>query len=186
MRNQKKRRIIRLLLDGRCRSKYGLAKTAGTSTSWVMELVKQLEAQGIVHGVRVKRQDALVKEYLRSWKRPSYVEFFLAEPECFLRAAKLPYALTTYAAENLTSHTLFLSRWDVYIRPEHKQKWLVAAGEHGLAGKGNVRFLLDEDGVLDDARTIGGLRLVSNAQLVIDLTAEGGVCAHAARRRRHV
>ncbi len=95
-------------------------------------------------------------------------------------------ALTTFAAENLTSHTLFLTRWDVYIRPEHKRAWATAASKQGLAGKGNVRFLLDEEGVLDEARTINGSCLVSEPQLLIDLTAEGGVCEEAARRLSHV
>jgi len=186
MRNEKKRRIIRHLLAGTCSTKYGLAKAAGASIAWVMELLKQLEDLGFVRGVTVVNGRLLIREYLRSRKPPAYFEVFLQDPETFFRAARLPYALTTYAAENLTSHTLFLTRWDVYIRPAHRMAWARAARKQGLLGKGNVRFLLDHEHAIREARTLTGFRIVSEPQLLIDLTAEGGVCEAAARRLQHV
>jgi len=182
MRNQKKQKIIRLLLQGGIRTKYALAKAAGASTAWVIELLQKLEKQGVTSGLHVIDQDGLIAAYLQTRRRQTSFAVYVENPEEFFRRAKQPYALTTYAAENLTTHTLFLSRWDAYIRPEDRETWLRAVRAQGLLGAGNIRFIIDDEEAIAERRRINDLQLVSEPLLLIDLKAEGGVCEEAYRR----
>jgi len=102
------------------------------------------------------------------------------EPLRFLRKTKLPYALTTYQAENMVQHHLFPSRIDMYIKEEDLQAWHSLLLQEGLYGKGNVRMIVAEEHTFYGKRKLDGLSVVSLPQLIIDLFTEGGPAAEAA------
>ena len=104
------------------------------------------------------------------------MEGFVKDPEEFFKRSRLPYALTTYAAENYTSHHLFLTRYDAYIFGKDEEKWKSLIIERGLYGKGNIRLIVAYDeAILLEAVKIKGVSIVSTPLLLIDLKREGGV-----------
>ena len=181
-RNIKNLRIIRILLskpDGNL-TKYRIAKQAESSTSWVIEFLRKLEGLKLVRKTKVLDFDKLIGYYIEIMPKMKYFEFFVQEPLKLLKESKLDYALTTYGAENFTSRHLFLSRYDVYIKEEHIDKWRSMIIKRGLLGKGNLRLILVNDHmVFKEAKEIKGIRIVSMPQLLIDLKKEGGVCMEA-------
>ncbi len=182
VRNTYKLRIIRALLDRPDGSltRYRLAKRAGCTASWAVQLIQQLEEEGLLKGTRVKKFDELVGLHIRISAKQSYREYYVKDPLAFLQKSTLPYALTTYAAENLVSGHLFPTRHDMYIRRKDFEKWKERIIKDGLLGKGNLRLCFPEDErVIEEGTTVRGIRVVSLAQLLIDLKREGGVCAEA-------
>jgi len=177
-------RVIRILLseaDGTL-TKYRIAKKAKCSYSWVHEFLGKLEAMGLVDKTKVTDYASLV-DYWRSVKtNPNKREYMHKDPIGLLSKATLPYALTTYEAENLIQHYLFPSRIDVYVMKEDAGRWNELITKEGLVGKGNVRLLLSDDHVFYDSFTHRGLNVVSFPQLIVDLFDEGGVCVEAAER----
>ncbi|MFA4935881.1 MAG: hypothetical protein WC568_08605, partial [Candidatus Methanoperedens sp.] len=109
-----------------------------------------------------------------------YREYMVKEPLKLLKNSKLPYALTTYQAENLIQNYLFPSRIDVYIKEDDWKQWHDMISKKGLVGKGNMRLLLADEHVFYKAFEKNGLKIVSTPQLIIDLMIEGGVCVEAA------
>jgi hypothetical protein len=102
------------------------------------------------------------------------------EPLKLLKNSKLPYALTTYQAENLIQNYLFPSRIDIYIKEDDWKQWHDMISKKGLVGKGNMRLLLADEHVFYKYFEKNGLKIVSTPQLIIDLMSEGGVCVEAA------
>lgn len=182
VRNVKNLRIIRTLLGapGGGLTKYRIAKTAECSTPWVIEFLRKLERQKLVRGTKVLDADRLIDFYARTLPKARHFDFFVQEPLKFFRQAKLMYALTTYAAENMVSMHLFPSRYDAYIKDGDLGKWKAMILEKGLVGKGNVRLVVANDElILKEAKKVKGISIVSMPQLLIDLKAEGGVCMEA-------
>jgi len=181
-RNIKNLRIMRTLLskpDGSI-TKYRIAKQAESSTPWVIEFLRKLEAQKVVRKTKVLNFNKLVEYYIEIMPKMKYFEFFVQEPLKLLKESKLDYALTTYGAENFTSRHLFLSRYDVYIKEEDIDKWKSLIIKGGLLGKGNLRLILAKDhAIFKEAQEIKGIKIVSMPQLLIDLKREGGVCMEA-------
>ncbi len=103
-------------------------------------------------------------------------------PIDLIQTSKLPYALTTYQAENLVQHYLFPSRIDLYIKKEDMDKWYEALTADGLVGKGNLRLLTADEHVFYGAFKRQNLTVVSIPQLIVDLLQEGGVCTEAAEK----
>jgi len=181
-RNIKALRIIRILLskpDGSL-TKYRIAKLAGCSAPWVIEHIRNLELKGIVKNTQVLNPDRLRDYYISMMPKIRHFEAYIPNPEKFLRESKMPYALTTYAAENHTAHHLFPSRWDVYISENDIPEWKKTLISNGPVGKGNVRIIPTYDqNILKEAETVEGLKIVLRPLLMIDLKKEGGVCMEA-------
>ena len=181
-RNTMKLRILLALLgkpDGSL-TRYGIAKLVGCTPSWVVQLIHQFEQKGLVSGTKVKTVDGLIDSYLEIAPKLAYREYYVKDPLAFLKASKLDYALTTYGAENLVSSHLFPTRYDAYIHRKDFEKWRERIIKGGLLGKGNLRLYFPVDElVIEEGTLVKGIRVVSVAQLLIDLKREGGVCGEA-------
>ena len=184
IRGVKRERVLRVLLnepDGSL-TKYRIAKLSGCSREWVIELLRKLEAQGLVEKTKVPHPDKLIEYWSQVRLEPEHQDYMIRDPLEFLRKTELKYALTTYQAENLVQHHLFPSRTDIYILEEDQAEWhsLIIA-EGGLVGKGNLQLLLADEHVFHKASKLQGLTVVSLPQLVVDLLREGGPCVEAAQ-----
>jgi hypothetical protein len=177
-------RIIRVLLtdpDGSL-TKYQLAKKAECSFPWTHEFLGKLDALGLAEGTRVKNYTGLLKYWLEVKVKPEKREYMHRDPISFVKKAGMPYALTTYQAENLVQQYLFPSRTDLYIKGEHTEKWHQLIATEGLIGKGNLRLLMTDDHVFYGSFQRRGLTIVCIPQLIVDLLEEGGVCTEAAEK----
>lgn len=177
-------RIIRVLLsdpDGSL-TKYKIAKKAECSFPWTHEFLNKLEALRLIKGTSVTDFAGLLNYWLQIKVKPEKREYMHKDPISLIQQAKLPYALTTYQAENLVQHYLFPSRTDLYIRKENTQEWHKMLTAEGLVGKGNVRLLITDAHVFYGSFKRQNLRIVSIPQLIVDLLEEGGVCTEAAEK----
>lgn len=177
-------RVIRVLLnepEGKL-TKYRLAKNANASFPWVHELLRRLEKQGFVRNTRVTNYSALINYWLSVKTKPQKKEYMCKDPIILIKQVQMPYALTTYQAENLIQHYLFPSRTDLYINTEDTEKWHSLITTHGLLGKGNMRLLITDPHVFYNSLKRQGLSTVSVPQLIVDLFEEGAVCAEAAEK----
>jgi hypothetical protein len=183
-RGELRERIIRVLLnkpEGTI-TKYRLAKDAKCSFPWVHEFLTKLEALRLVEATRVLDYEGLLKYWLTIKIKPRMREYMHRDPVGLVKRAQLPYALTTYQAENLVQHYLFPSRIDIYIKAEDTEKWHKLVTAEGLTGKGNTRLLIADSHVFYDSLKRQGLDIVSIPQLIVDLFEEGGVCTEAAEK----
>lgn len=176
--------VIRVLLnepEGTL-TKYRLAKKAECSFSWLHEFLGKLEELRLAKDTKVTNYSGLVKYWLNVKTKPEKQEYMCKDPVSLLKEAQLPYALTTYQAENLVQHYLFPSRTDLYIKTEDTEKWhnLIITG--GLVGKGNMRLLITDSHVFYNSFKRQDLSIVSIPQLIVDLFEEGGVCTEAAEK----
>jgi len=181
-RNIKNVRILKVLLANPkgSLSKYMIAKMAECSKPWVIEFISSLEKKQLVRKTRVLDFDALVDYCIDIIPKLKYFDFYVQDPISFLKKSKMNYALTTYGAENYTSHHLFPSRYDAYIKEEDLNNWKSLIIKNGLLGKGNLRLIAAKDEkIIKEANLINGVSIVSIPQLLIDLKREGGVCMEA-------
>lgn len=184
MKGMKRERIIRVLLkspDGSL-TIYRLAKEAECSHPWVIEFLKTLEQKKLVKKTKVIDVEGLFVYWLEINTYPAYREYNLQKPLEILKKTKLKYALTTYYAESLTQHYLFPSRVDIYIQKEDIQAWDAILTKEGLVGKGNFRILTDDTHVFYANALKKKIRIVSSAQLILDLFREQGVAVEAAQK----
>src|SRR3989344_2121497 len=190
MRGLKRERILRVVLaEPKPLSKNELSKRANCSRQWIILFLRELEKRRLVKGTTVVSPAGLTAYWLTIHKKTKkYREYMVKEPLRFLRKTKLPYALTTYQAENMVQHHLFPSRIDMYIKEEDLQAWHSLLLQEGLYGKGNVRMIVAEEHTFYGKRKLDGLSVVSLPQLIIDLFTEGGPAAEAAEMllARHV
>ncbi|MEM4234366.1 MAG: hypothetical protein QXU75_04395 [Candidatus Methanomethylicaceae archaeon] len=177
-------RIIRVLLTepNGTLTKYQVAKKAECSFPWTHELLKKLETLKLVRGTKVVNYRGLVKYWLDVKIKPEKREYMHRDPISLIRHVKMPYALTTYQAENLVQRYLFPSRTDIYINKEDLEKWHNLLTAEGLVGKGNLRLLIADAHVFYGSFQRQGLTVVCIPQLIVDLLEEGGVCTEAAER----
>lgn len=177
-----KERIIRILLNNPSGNltKYRVAKLAEAAYSWVHDFFKEMENNGLVKKDRVVSYRKLASLWREFQIVPDKKEYMVKNPLELLKFAKLKYALTTYAAENLVQRYLFPSRVDFYIDPKDRVKWHTVLSQEGLVGKGNTRVLIGDAHVFYNLSEKEGLKTVSIPQLVVDLLREGGPCAEAA------
>jgi hypothetical protein len=180
----KRERILRVLLTEPQGSltKYQLAKKAECSFPWTHEFLGKLEAADLADGTRVTAYPDLLKYWLHVKTAPEKQEYMHRAPITLIKQAKLPYALTTYQAENLVQKYLFPSRTDVYIKQEDAEEWHQLVTKEGLVGKGNLRTLITDPHVFYGSLKRQGLTVVGLPQLIVDLLEEGGVCTEAAER----
>lgn len=182
MRGKIRDRILRVLTnnpDGDM-SKYEIARQTCATYPWVRKFLLNLEEMRLVKGTRVLDYTVLLRYWQSVNIKNKYREYMVKEPLKLLKNSKLPYALTTYQAENLIQNYLFPSRIDVYIKEDDWKQWHDMISKKGLVGKGNMRLLLADEHVFYKAFEKNGLKIVSTPQLIIDLMIEGGVCVEAA------
>jgi hypothetical protein len=182
-RNVKNVRIIKRLLerpDGSW-TKYALAKQGGASQPFGVKVIRQLEEKGLVEGTRVIDMEGLARYGSGIAPGPiTVVEFYIPEPVEFIRKNDGEYAITTYFAENMVTHHLFPSRCDVYVTRKTFADMGAKVLNEALIGGGNTRLIVPVDeGIVDEAQVIRGVRVVSLGQLMLDLVREGGVCMEA-------
>ena len=177
-------RIIRVLLvnpDGSL-TKYGLAKKAQCSFPWAHEFLRKLEMLKLIDGTKVTNYPGLIQYWLQVKTKAEKKEYMHKDPISLLKKAKLPYALTTYQAENLVQRYLFPSRTDLYIERKDTEEWHKLLTAEGLVGKGNVRILIADSHVFYGSFKRQNLTVVCIPQLIVDLFEEGGVCTEAAEK----
>jgi hypothetical protein len=177
-------RIIRTLLvePNGTLTKYKLAKTAEASFPWTHEFLSKLQALKLVKGTQVTNYTGLINYWLQTKTSPEKKDYMHKNPLNLIQETNLPYALTTYQAENLVQHYLFPSRIDLYIKKENVDKWHEELTFEGLVGKGNLRLLIADEHVFFGAFKRQDLTVVSIPQLIVDLLQEGGVCIEAAEK----
>lgn len=177
-----KERILRVLLNNPAGNltKYRVAKLTESGFPWVHEYLKHLEKDRLIEGTRVLEYRRLMEIWVSIHQSPRRIEYSAQDPEGLLRETSLCYALTTYRAEALTQGYLFPSRTDLYIKPHEEEDWGKALAGRSLKGKGNLRVLIDDEHVFYASKIVNGLKVVSSAQLTLDLLLEGGVCVEAA------
>jgi hypothetical protein len=164
-------------------TKYKLAKKAETSFPWTHEFLNKLQTQKLTKNTTVINYAELINYWLQIKTKPEKREYMHKNPLDLIQTSKLPYALTTYHAENLVQHYLFPSRIDLYIKREDTEKWHKEVTTEGLVGKGNLRLLItDDEHILYGAVKRQNLTVVSIPQLIVDLLQEGGVCTEAAEK----
>ena len=175
-------RIVRILLNSPSGNltKYRVAKLAGGAYSWVHDFLKDLEGKGLIKKTKVVNYRKLIFLWKEFRIIPDKREYMIKNPLEILKSARLKYALTTYAAENLVQKYLFPSRIDFYIESKDKKKWHHIMSHEGLVGKGNTRMLIGDTHVFYNLAEKEGLKTVSIPQLIVDLLWEGGPCAEAA------
>lgn len=175
-------RVLRILLNNPSGTltKYRIAKEAGGTYPWVHDLLGKLQEDGLIEGTKTKEFGKLIARWQQWRLAPEIREYMLRKPLSVFAKTDLPYALTTYQAENLVQNYLFPSRIDFYINRSDLAKWHELVSGEGLVGKGNTRVLLADEHVFYNSSERGGFRIVSIPQLIVDLLAEGGVCVEAA------
>jgi len=177
-------RIIRTLLvelNGTL-TKYKLAKMAGASFPWTHEFLNKLQAQKLVKGTEVTDYAGLINYWLQIKTKSEKRDYMHKNPLDLIQTSKLPYALTTYQAENLVQHYLFPSRIDLYIKKKDLDKWHEELTVEGLVGKGNLRLLIADEHVFYGSFKRQDITVVCIPQLIVDLLQEGGVCTEAAEK----
>jgi hypothetical protein len=177
-------RIIRVLLvePGGSTTKYALAKKAQASFPWTHEFLGKLELLKLAEGTKVINYLGLIKYWLLVKSKSEKKEYMHKDPIDLLKKTNLPYALTTYQAENLVQRYLFPSRTDLYIEKQDLAEWHKLLTAQGLVGKGNIRLLIADSHVFYGSFKRQSLSVVCIPQLIVDLFKEGGVCIEAAEK----
>lgn len=182
-RNIKNVRVVKRLLerpDGSW-TKYKLAQASGCSRQWVIQLLRKLEEMDLVRGTKVKDVMGLARYGAKASPKPIKVlNLFHTDPIEFVKQNTNRYAFTTYSAENITTHHLFPSRYDVYLDMDTMHAVYERTFIEGWLGAGNTRLIVPvDDMILDDVTEIGDVKVVGIGQLMIDLVKEGGVAEEA-------
>src|SRR4030042_4576539 len=153
-------RIIRVLLNSQeGLSKYRVSKLSKTSFSWAHKYLRKLEEEGYLKGTRVVKYRELIYRWLKIHAQSRRRDYLIQEPFEFLKNVDMEYALTTYAAENLTQRHVFLSRYDVYVRREDEEVWSGKLSSIGLMGSGNFRMLVDDEHVFYNVKKVNGFTI---------------------------
>lgn len=181
-RTRPKDRLARVLLNSPRGdlSRYRVAKLVGGAYQWTHELLRRLEAQGLVEGTRVVDYDGMF-EWWRRWRPPFERRAYMVKsPLSLLADARMDYAATTYLADYKIQAYLFVSRYDVYVRREDAQRWHEMIVRDGLVGGGNLVLMYGDDHVLHGSFRTGGVTVASVPQVAADLYDAGGPCVEAA------
>lgn len=187
-RGLKRERLLRALLSqpGGSLSKRELARRAGTTPEWAVNVTNQLEDKGYVNGTAVTDHEQLFEYWLTNRVDPNRVTVSLQEPVHTIQATNFTHAFTTYHAENAKQGYLFPASAAVYIHPEDTDDWTNWIESNALIGGGNTEFRILDEHVFYDAAPVNDLHIVSTPQLILDLLDEGGPCVEAAHRLMEV
>lgn len=174
------------------RSLYELAKRSQASFAWVHEVTTGLADRGWLDSgddLRVLDAPAIFQWWRQNTTRPTIKGFHVQGPAGTIGAlapqAGVPYAITTYYAENQLQGHLFPRRMDAYIRKEDlgaMREALLASGAQ--LGGTNFRLWMRDDALLLEAVELGAgaarLCYAPVAQVILDLMIEGGSAGEAA------
>lgn len=210
MARTKMKRMLTLLLDPeyKLESKYRLAKDAGSTPTWAINVIKKLEKKELVKDRKVVNPKGLFELFhnLRPKKTisRSYSIYSLDNVDKLIdlfKKSNKEYAFTTYIAENILQKHLFSHRTEAYIKKEDLEDWHKQLTAIGTYGGGNVRIIVSLNDELFNKKRIHGKIagekffdakkgkhkkesegpwLVNLPQLISDLYAEGGPAAEAA------
>lgn len=184
MRGEVRDRILRVLLNTPHgdKTRYWIAKEAESTYPWVREFLMKLSLKKLVEDTKITNLHATFDYWKKiSPKRPNK-EYMVKNPLKLLKKANLPYALTTYQAENIIQGYLFPSRTDIYIKKEDLKNWHTILSEKGLIGGGNFRTIQTDNHIFYHSIEKDGIKIVSTPQLIVDLLREGGTCVEAAEK----
>lgn len=171
-------------------SLYALAKSTRVSFPWVHEVVTDLKNRGWIGSkdpLHVTNVAALY-DWWKHHKTPVQTHnFYAADPASLIRdllEQDLPYAVTTYHAENFWQSHLFPRRIDAYVRTGDLtaiKSYLVSHGAQ--IGGTNLRLWTGDDQVVEErfsAKPINDqLLLAPLPQVIVDLLREGGSAGEA-------
>jgi len=111
------RRLLQPVRPGqRNQSLYRIAKDADVTYSWAYKVVKDLQTLRAVRNLRVTRPAIAYRYWLENHVSPLIREYQVPKPLDSIKKAGMPYAVTTYAADQVIQRYLFPRRYDVYIR----------------------------------------------------------------------
>jgi hypothetical protein len=182
-RNILQQKIILVLLNNFSvkLTKYRVSKLAGTTTTRVFQVIKKLESLKLVNNTNVIDYEGLLNYYIKLDKTKYKKYYFqLSDPLSFFENKKIDYALTTYSAENLVNHYLFLNKYQIYLTKEGYNSVEKEIKSKGFIGGGNLILMIpNNDLVFYNPQKIRNYKLVSIPQLLIDLKKEGGACIEA-------
>lgn len=186
MRNDKKERILRILLNKENLTKYRIAKLSNCSPSWVYMFLKDLKNKKLITDSKIEYKE-IFEYWLSIHKQSKFREYMIKDPLQILGDVKLEYVMTTYLAENILQSYLFPLRYDFYIKSQDLEKWHLMLTGKGFYGKGNVRLLIAEDDSVFYNKGKFQLKIADNKQfymaslpqVIIDLLAEGGPAKEA-------
>ena len=183
MKGEKRERIIRTLLDKPDGSitAYRIHKTTECSEQWVGSYLKKLESMHLIKRTRVIDAVGLYNHWISIRIPPHYAEYHTQQdPLDIIKKTSLPYALTTYQADNLIHRYLFPTRTDLYILHKDLDRWHNIFLSNGLVGPGNTRILIADPHIIENTFTEQQFSIAPKPQLICDLLMEGGIAADAA------
>ena len=183
MKGEKRERILQILLENPegTLTAYAIHKKAECSQPWALTYLKKLERMRLIKNTRVLDVYKLYEHWLEIRTPPEYREYHLKkDPLSSIKQSTLPYALTTYQADNIMNKYLFPTRTDAYILRSDLNAWHSCLTSQGLVRKGNTRILVADPFIIHHSQSKRGYALVSTSQLICDLFMEGGVAEEAA------
>lgn len=182
-------RIVRMLLldPGRSWSLKELSKTVDVSLGYVHKVIKTLEERGFAlrdsnYRLRVNRPRSLLDEWAASYDfiqantlHSFYtfernVEAFIERLALASEEKRLRYALTLHAgASKVAPYTRFTDI-HYYVDPKDIPSWRDILNLRPVERGGTI-FLVEpfDKGVFQDLQLVGGISIVSNVQLYVDL-----------------
>ncbi|MDI6719449.1 MAG: helix-turn-helix domain-containing protein [Methanomicrobiales archaeon] len=178
----KTERIYRVLLSRKLKNptRYRIAKEAGVSYTYVFNVLRELEREGIIREHILRDPEKLFYLWAGRKETRLYREYNIQNPAQLFKDVKKEYAITGYFAENLMSHYLFPRSVEFYIKPGDQIYWHNLLMSNGYAGKGNVKIILTDPHVFYERSRIDHYFVVSIQQLIVDLIREGAECREAA------
>ena len=182
MKGEKRERIIRILLDTPDGSltAYRIHIKAECSEQWTGSYLKKLEKMNLIKITKVTNIYGLFKQWLKIRSPLQFAEYHIQkDPLTIIKNSNLPYALTTYQADNLIHRYLFPTRTDIYILKDDLNLWHKKLLSNGLIGAGNTRIIIADPHLIKNSIKQKGFFIVSKSQLICDLLMEGGVAIDA-------
>jgi hypothetical protein len=187
----KSARLARTLLSNPDRkwSQSDLVAATGLSAGLVSRLVRHLIAEGILGAenrlVFLKRDDALLDAWVAKddWHRRTAVQqYSLLEPDPLALARSLakdclgdvPVAFTQWFAANLRHPYTTSPVVSAYVHEFPPDQALAKLGARRVADGGTLWLVVpNDDGVFRETRQVGGLTLVCDVQIYLDLLQVG-------------
>jgi hypothetical protein len=175
-------RIYRVLLSTQEKNRtwYRIAKDADVSYGWAYSVLKGLERDGFIDGLKVLRHRELFLRWAERKDLRLFREYNVQDIDEIIAKSELDHAFTGYFAENQIGRYLFPRYREFYIKKEDALKWHQLLTKHGYVGRGNTQVILADDHVFFERQCIDDHPLVSTQQLIVDLYRTGAECAEAA------
>ena len=163
-----------------------LAREAGVSLGWSSKVSEALIRERLAIRDRERAELKLITpaDLLRRWAsftnfeaHNGFIQYYSAESDVakflssFKGMAGPDYAITGLAGALLAAPLVKPSNTHIYVRSEGDAKaWAQLLGLSPVEGDGNVKFVVAADkSTFYGSRTAAGARIVSDAQLFVDL-----------------